>query len=599
MENENTPPAEYEIDAPAWQALSQRTDLFSYGYGNAIAIFVAQLRMGIEDAETFAADAVTDGGNDKKCDLVFVNRERETLVIAQAYANSKPKRANSGPANKASDLNTAVSWVLSGPLDSLPGNLKPAAAEARALINEGRVNSLEIWSVHNCPESKNIQTELDQVANTANNILSSEAYTDGHAQISSIRAIEYGVNTINNLYLGTRTPISVTKSFVFNIEGGYETKGDAWTAYNTSIRLSELRNLWAEYQTELLAPNIREYLGVRQSKSNINFGIKNTARNTPKDFYIFNNGITAMVNGFTPATDGKSVEINGIGIVNGGQTTGSIGTLSKNDSLGLSEAFVQIRFVSSTDHNIFEQVVRFNNTQNKIEAKDFRSNDPIQERLRTEFESIPNAQYKGARRGGSVNAIRRDRATLSDNSVAQSLASFHGDPNAAYNELRTIWDSDHVYSKYFNDKLTARHVVFCYSLLKSVEAAKQSVVSIPPGDRTKTVESRAEFFRSRGSVHLLTGAIGSCVDTLLDFAVVDSFKLNFGATSPEDAKLLWDPVVDFCMRAVGKLEPATDRGMRSNEVVRDAYKEFEMMIDMTKEYAWDSFEQFRENVINK
>ena len=88
-------------------ALEGRTDLSKYG-DNRILLFALGLHQGIDDLDLVANDALTDGANDKKCDLVYVNTEREQLIIAQGYWSQK-ERAAAG-ANKASDMNTAVSW---------------------------------------------------------------------------------------------------------------------------------------------------------------------------------------------------------------------------------------------------------------------------------------------------------------------------------------------------------------------------------------------------------------------------------------------------------------------------------------------------------
>src|SRR5690606_15734171 len=98
---------------PAWvSAFEARTDLDGYGSA-ALGLFALALRYNLEDLETVAAESLTEGGNDKKCDIVYIDRDDRIAVIAQTYvrpANAKPKSA--APANKASDLNAAVNWLL-------------------------------------------------------------------------------------------------------------------------------------------------------------------------------------------------------------------------------------------------------------------------------------------------------------------------------------------------------------------------------------------------------------------------------------------------------------------------------------------------------
>lgn len=574
---------------PGWSALSGRPDLSKYGEGNAIALFAAELQFGIDDIDTFAADALTDASNDKKCDMVAVMRDAGRIVVAQAYAAKNPKEKSGGPANKASDLNTAISWLLTGDLSSLPDVLRDAAIETRDALSAGEITELQIWSVHNCPESSNVQAELDQTAKTAKSLLT-QYFADAQVAVS---VSEIGRAAINDLYQRTQLPILVDDEIVFSIAGGFEIAGEDWKAYSTAIPLDELKALWEKHEAALMSPNIRDYLGVRRSERNINYGIKITARDSPTDFFIYNNGITAMVHSFTPAPDAKSLKVRGLGIVNGGQTTGSIGTLEATEAADLGKARVQIRFVTSKNGGVLENVVRFNNTQNKVEATDFRSKDAVQDRLRTEFEEIPNALYRGARRGGSEDAIRRDRTLLSDSAVAQSVASFHGYPNLAYNELRNIWENDQTYARFFNDRLHARHVLFCYSLLKAVEEAKQSLSAIPEDKRTKTQKGHAEFFRSRGGVHLFTAAVGGSIETLLGEVVPDSFALRFKQNvSPGEAVDLWRPIVQGGLPFTGQLREATNLGLKSADKVNHAVVQFESMIEATRDSKQDVFDAF-------
>lgn len=137
-----------------WQeALAARDDLEQYG-DNAVGLFALSLRFGLEDVHSTAAESITDGHDDKKCDLVFIDKEEQVAVLAQCYSSRKEKA--SAPANKASDLNTAVAWLLQRPLQELPERLRPSAKEIRSALREGAITRFELWYVHNLPESSNV-----------------------------------------------------------------------------------------------------------------------------------------------------------------------------------------------------------------------------------------------------------------------------------------------------------------------------------------------------------------------------------------------------------------------------------------------------------
>ena len=165
-----------------WQeALSARDDLNQYG-DNAIGLFALALRFSLDDIHNVAAESVTNGSDDKKCDLIFIDREEGNAVLAQCYFSGKEKR--SAPSNKASDLNIAVAWLLQRDIKELPERLRSAASELRSAILDGQIERFEAWYVHNLPESKNVEEELATVAATAKTIVDS-LYSGKRIRISA------------------------------------------------------------------------------------------------------------------------------------------------------------------------------------------------------------------------------------------------------------------------------------------------------------------------------------------------------------------------------------------------------------------------------
>ena len=74
----------------SWQqAYENRSDLAQYG-DNSIGLFALALRFGLEDLDTVAANSLTDGSDDKKCDIVYVDRDEGHAVLAQCYYSTKP-----------------------------------------------------------------------------------------------------------------------------------------------------------------------------------------------------------------------------------------------------------------------------------------------------------------------------------------------------------------------------------------------------------------------------------------------------------------------------------------------------------------------------
>lgn len=577
----------------AWEkAYSARFGGSQFG-NDAIGLFALGLQYGIEDLEAIGAESVTGGGNDKKCDIFYFDREEGRCVIAQCYVSEK--RRSSAKGNKASDLNTAISWLITSPLASLPEEIKPNAAELRDAIKSGDLKELSIWYVHNCPESKNVADEMRAVEHAAAAAIQK---LDKDSSVA-ILAREFGAGQFEKLYRASGSPILVTVEVKTIVETGYQITGGDWSAYQTYVPGSFIYRLFSQHKTDLFSANVRDYLGSRESDANINNGIKETATKSPENFWVYNNGVTALVNGLKPKkrSDGRiNLTIDGISIVNGAQTTGALGSLDKPPQ---QQLMVPIRFIWTSNQARVEDIIRFNNSQNKISASDFRSTDPVQKRLKGEFETIPDAEYEGGRRGSASDTIKRRPNLLPSYTVGQALAAFHGDPTIAYNQKSEIWINDTIYSTFFKEETTAKHIVFAYSLLKAVGSKKVELVNKQRNQEalTKTEKEQLQFFEKKGSIQLACAAIADCLEAVLDQAVPNKFRLSFGKkASPLQAEGYWTDLSTALLPLVGNLDSAFSANRITSELTKKAIPQFRNVVQAVAKPNRETFEQFTKRV---
>lgn len=145
---------------------------------------------------------------------------------------------------------------------------------------------------------------------------------------------------------------------------------------------SVLADLYGRYGERLLEQNVRTFL---QFRGKINKGIRNTIINEPQMFFAYNNGLSATAEHVeTAANDTRLVSVKNLQIVNGGQTTASIFTASKNDRAELDQVYVQIKLSVIRPEDVEEIVPRiseYSNTQNRVNAADFFSNHPFHLRI--------------------------------------------------------------------------------------------------------------------------------------------------------------------------------------------------------------------------
>ena len=578
-----------------WEgSFNARPEFQQYG-NNALGLFALAIKFRLDDVDSVAAESLTDGNDDKKCDIIYLDRDDGIAVVAQCYQSEKAKQ--SAPSNKASDLNTAASWLLQRPIDELPDRLRSSATELRDGLTDGTITDLHFWYIHNLPESDNVKQELITVEATA-----TAALTSNYAgKKVKVQALEVGEAKLDEWYQDTLTPILVSDEFKIPIVGGFEVSGSKWNAYVTAIPARFLFNTYRKHKTRLFSANVRDYLGSRKSDANINHGIKRTAGESPQDFWVFNNGLTILVNSYGPVhperQNKKTLKVSGLSIVNGAQTTGAIGSLSRAPD---QSALVPVRFVQTNDSETIYSIMQFNNSQNKVTASDFRSMDPVQKKLREQVARIPDAQYEGGRRGGHSDAISRNPKLLPSYTVGQALAAVHQEPVIAYNQKTNIWVSDKLYSKLFNDETSGGHLVFAYSLLRAVEGKKMALSQKSKktdGGLTTVEQRQLEFFRHRGATYLFVSAIAACMETFLSRRVPNMFRLSFGDTfSPKRAKNSWMGIVDATAPLCQHLEEAFTDGLKNQERVQKAISTFQSLVQATASANAVKYQEFAQKL---
>lgn len=546
---------------------------------NALLLYALQIKYGIEDIIEVAASSLVDGNDDKKTDIVYIDVEKKEAVIGQGYFARKDK--DSAPSNKASDLNTAVSWLLTRNIKEIPERLQSAALELRNRIKDGEIEKITLWYSHNLPESDNVKNELKSVENTLGSILNSNFPS---TQIECM-SLEVGLETLENWYEGLTTPILVTEEILIEETSGFILEESKWKSFTTSIPANKLYELYSTHGTDLFSANVRDYLGSRKSDSNINNGIKDSAENSPSNFYVYNNGITALVNDFS-FKEG-TLKINGISIVNGAQTTGALGSLKNSPDNSIR---VPLRLIKCQDKGIISSIVKYNNSQNKVNAPDFRSNDDIQKKIVAQFEGLKHVEYS-SRRGGAVDIIKRNPNIIPSVTAGQVLAAFHKQPSIAYNEKSRIWESDSYYTRFFNDHTTAKHIFFTYTLHRAIEEMKFKLMR--ESDPTENQMKLLKFLRSRGSIVLFITAVSSSMEEILNKKISNLFRLEFkDDLSIEKAIEMWDPIIGVLASFSDTLNQGLSDGIKNTDRINNTLNQFKQLVTAIKSANSVTFNEF-------
>lgn len=164
---------------------------------------------------------------------------------------------------------------------------------------------------------------------------------------------------------------------------------EPYVCYYGLISAAAIGEWYQENGNELFAKNIRYYKG----STEVNEGMKKVLLQEPENFVYYNNGIKLLCESVERKAKGSTTNatglfsLKGVSLVNGAQTTGTIGNVYCENMEQLSKAsvMVQIIDISKAGEKIARQITKLSNTQNKIENKDFAALDPQQERIRTEL----------------------------------------------------------------------------------------------------------------------------------------------------------------------------------------------------------------------
>ena len=186
------------------------------------------------------------------------------------------------------------------------------------------------------------------------------------------------------------------------------------------VAITEIARLMGAHGDRLLERNIRRYLG--HTGNRVNSGIMATLLDPAErpNFFFYNNGITLICQKFDHNAlqkEDHKVRVEGLQIINGGQTCKTIyATLAMLSNLSdagkLESAFALVRLyqVGGDDSiNLVRNITYATNSQNPVDLRDLRSNDPIQKKLELAIHEL-GYEY---RRQRSEAAIRPTDITSS------------------------------------------------------------------------------------------------------------------------------------------------------------------------------------------
>src|ERR1051325_2722401 len=186
-------------------------DFFTYDWKvvplrHAFGVYALCLYANLPDYLEVATEALTEGGDDKDCDLCLIDTEAGDAFIVQAFVGEQWNKTTA-PTNKADDLLTALSWLLTKPYNRVPEGIRQKAIELQETLARKEIKHVHLLFVHNCQESQSVSEALATVAASATTLL-------GDASVN-VSALEIGLPRLQHLFNSLTKQIVVAKEIVF------------------------------------------------------------------------------------------------------------------------------------------------------------------------------------------------------------------------------------------------------------------------------------------------------------------------------------------------------------------------------------------------
>ncbi|GJD37918.1 hypothetical protein OICFNHDK_0357 [Methylobacterium bullatum] len=311
-----------------------------------------------------AEDAVCDQGGDKGVDGIFINDSNLTITVFQSKISHKTN-------------STVGDATLRGFLGTLQ-QFKSAEAVTHLMENAGNAQIVQLIK------------RSDLLSKIGTYELRGEFVTNidlDHNGSSFLKHYGNDIKFIGRQFLidnhiSDERNLPKQKPATFDVYGigvAEHVAGGDVRAIIAPIRARELVLMDGISDQSLFAYNVRGPLG----RTSVNKDVVATINDSDKHklFPLFHNGITVIAQSVKQAPD--KIEISGYYVVNGCQ---SITSLYNNkeaitDDLKLLTKFIEMDPSSPTATLITE----YSNNQNGVRSRDFKSNNKIQIRLRTEF----------------------------------------------------------------------------------------------------------------------------------------------------------------------------------------------------------------------
>ena len=212
----------------------------------------------------------------------------------------------------------------------------------------------------------------------------------------------------------------------------------------------------------LFSQNVRYSLGNTKVNKSLTASIKNKSEH--KNFPLYHNGITVLCNSIDSEDDDR-ISIENYMVVNGAQ---SLTSLMNAKSSITQDLKILVRVVElGGNGELSSKITQNSNNQNAIKARDLKSNNPVQMRLKKEVELLNYKNFAFEVKRGETNA---GKIAISNEDAGLALLAIDlGEPWSCHQKYKVMDDS---HSKIFGrSDVSGAKIVAVRQMIQSLDSA--------------------------------------------------------------------------------------------------------------------------------
>ncbi|NLM18753.1 MAG: AIPR family protein [Clostridiaceae bacterium] len=414
-----------------------------------------------------AARCVTDGYHDNGIDAVYNDEINKRLILIQSkWSNDGNSTISLGDFLKFID--DGVEKILSLEFDTFNSKVQSRKEEISSAVKRFDYTIELILALSS---NQQLPTECQDALNR---------YLRGKNDDGE-EMVKFRIISKSDVYTAMSSAGSLNKIDIedvyLNNWGTVDIAGQTRAFYGTIPALM-LASWFERFGVRLFEKNIRFFKG----DTDVNKGILTVLETEAENFYLYNNGIKIIAdrirrsNAYSNDKAIALLRLEGASIVNGAQTTGSIFEAYQKCKKNLENVKVHVQIIEldSTNAGMEDKVTKLSNTQNRIENKDFATQDPEQERLRRDL-FMDDIEY--VYKPGAEKSNNQQRCTIDDATV--SLGCFYGDVSISSTIKRaygSIFDnlSKAPYKQIFNSATNAYKLWNSVLIYREVERIEKN-----------------------------------------------------------------------------------------------------------------------------